>query len=185
MDSRLARQTSGPAWLERARCGAYHDVLGFLRSCPSPDQSTQTWRWEHHSEGWVCGPARGTLRTYGAAAAWGGGAIMPPSQHACRASTCTAERRDISPTRSAWSAVQVHRGALRVARQTLRWRAVQRESRGTVTSCLQEAESISRWLRPATWAPTRRCIRTVQSARAQTLTFYRTSPVTSLNRLFA
>ena len=68
---------------------------------------------------------------------------MPPSQHACRASTCTADRRDISTTRSAWSAVQVHRGALRVARQTLRWRAVQRESRGTVTSCVQEAEYIT------------------------------------------
>ena len=116
----LSAERSALAWLERARQPARDDVLGFLRSCPSPEQSTQTWRWEHHSEGWVCGPARGTLRTYGGAAAWGGGAIMPPSQHACMASTCTAERRDISTTRPAWSAVQVPPRCLRVVRQTAR-----------------------------------------------------------------
>ena len=47
MDSPLRPMSSAWHWRGRARYGACHDVLGFLRSCPSPEQSTQTCRLEH------------------------------------------------------------------------------------------------------------------------------------------
>ena len=47
MDSPLRPMSSAWHWLERARYGASYGVLGFLRSCPSPEESTQTCRLEH------------------------------------------------------------------------------------------------------------------------------------------